>query len=212
MKNTTTILFAILISISGFLNAQDLRYHLICVQDTVVLGDEAKLSLTISGVDKLLLDKKDSRIVDKETTTNYNFYVKPETIGKHEFGPYRLKINKKKLTSNKVSIVVVKPEEFVNTATIEIPDTVKVNSKARLILMSTHEKLELKLKENEFCRVVSSSISSSMSIQNGKARSKYRQIFEIEFIKRGELLITTDLFENNTSGVVIPTKKVLIVN
>ncbi len=210
--NMRKLLFIILISIAGILNAQDTKYHLFCAQDTAVLGDEIKFSLTITGIDKLLFDENDTRIIDKETTSGISFYVKPETVGKHEFGPYKIKINDQTLLSNKASVIVVRPEEFVKKVRIEIPEMVYINSIVRLSIVSTDGNLDLKLKTNEFFKVVSTSTSSSISFVEGKAKKEYRQIFEMKFIKRGELLISNNLFEDSMQGIIIPNKKVLITD
>lgn len=181
------------------------------LQDTILLGNEHELRLSIKGLDKVLLENKESKIIRSEAITDMKFYVKPQTIGKHIYGPYKVKINGQKIVSNKISITVVRPEEFNNRVYIYSPDTAVVGSLLDLVFISTDGEFDLELKESENFRTVSTSKVTSSTINNGEDSAEYKIRFRLELLESGELLINEDMFKHLSSSVKIQNKKIVIM-
>lgn len=204
------LLLIFLITITGIINAQKtISYELYSTKDTIVLGEFTKLNLVINGFDELI--NKDERLQSFESREKFSFQVGPTTLGKHEFGPYKIKINNKKLVSNKITIVVIERSQYTNNLTYTIPDSIYQDSIVELQLLNDKEYLNLEIKDHENYKLVSKSSSSSMSINKGIVLQEYTQTFKLKFIKPGVFKITKEMFEESIDDFQIKEKKVFVI-
>jgi hypothetical protein len=196
---------------SACTNAQDLKYELICVKDTLSLGKEVPMSLSVIGTDNLL-GENDSRISSIDRAASFNFYAKPKTLGKHVFGPYKIKINGRELSSNTVSIYVVEPDKNKDFIELHVAEKINVGDTVKISLRSKRSSLKLKLKSTNKFKVLTTSTSTSYMVVNGKPTNKYEKTFFVKFLSPGDIKVSKDFFENVSPGVIVPEKMVTVVN
>ncbi len=207
MNRLLTIIF---ITIAGIINAQKtISFELYSTKDTIFLGEFVKINLVINGFDELI--NQDKRLQSFESKEKFSFQVGPNVLGKHEFGPYKIKINRKKLVSNKISIVVIERSDYTNHLALTIPDSIYKDSIIELKLSNNKEYLNLEIKENENFKLVTKSSSSSMSMNQGIVLQEYSQTFKLKFIKPGEFVIKKEIFEESTKSFQIKEKKVFVI-
>ncbi|WP_430817553.1 hypothetical protein [Carboxylicivirga sp. RSCT41] len=168
-------------------------------KDSVVLGTTVSINLALEGID-LNFDFEDNSSQDfwysalvNEPNENKRFdmhmNVTPERLGVNKYGPYTISVLGKKITSNEVSIytIGIEPGELK----IISPSHGLVNEEIEIQVISySKSNSELKLKDNEFFKVRSTSTSTTIS--NGK----YSKTISLKVIlkKKGILILNRDSF------------------
>lgn len=210
-KSILIILMISFVTISNIVKAQDnYSYTIYSLKDTIVQGESITLYLSVNGIDKLM--NNDTRLKSFESMEKFKFQIAPTQLGTHTYGPYKLKINKKKLVSNKITIEVVEQKDYKNELIVSIPDTIYQDSTITFQFMNNKEYISLKLKENESFEVVSTSSSSKMSINEGMQFKEFSKSYKLKFVEPGLFIITKEMFEDASEDFQIKEKKVYILS
>ncbi|WP_321308572.1 hypothetical protein [Marinifilum fragile] len=199
MKNKLNLLVLLLFCCSMSACAQkDLNLKASALSDTIVMGKNVKVRLTLEGIESDIFKGRENKswdgfFGDYQQNHDFRTFVSevPNELGTNVLGPYTIKMMGREFVSNTVIIEVIEqPEEIFK---IEMPKEGRVGEEITIKLRGRFNgSLTAIIKENEIFKVNARSVTTS--IANGVHNTVWE--FGVRLKKKGVFEMNRSMFRN----------------